>query len=59
MDEVVGIRAFRPALRGLIELVGEDADGNGIEMFLALKKPALFSQYRRAAETRCSSASTA
>jgi len=27
MDEVVGIRAFGPAPRGLIELVGEDADG--------------------------------
>jgi len=27
MDEVAGIRAFGPAARGLIELVGEDADG--------------------------------
>ena len=27
VDEVVGIRAFGPASRGLVELVGEDADG--------------------------------
>ena len=27
MDEVAGIRALGPAPRGLIELVGEDADG--------------------------------
>src|SRR5215472_9543821 len=27
VDEVLGIRALRPAARGLVELVGEDADG--------------------------------
>jgi len=27
VDEVVGVGALGPALRGLVELVGEDADG--------------------------------
>jgi hypothetical protein len=28
VDEVVGVGAFCPAVRGLVELVGEDADGD-------------------------------
>ena len=44
MDEVVGVRALCPALRGLVELVGKDADRKWIVMFLASKKSALFSQ---------------
>jgi hypothetical protein len=44
VDEVVGIRALCPALRGLLELVGKDADGERDGVFLASKKSALFSQ---------------
>src|ERR1700761_2034464 len=51
VDEVGGVGAFGPAARGLVQLVGEDADAKGSVMFLASKNWALFSQYRRAAET--------
>ena len=36
MDEVAGIRALGPAARGLVQLVGEDADG---ERFLIRRRP--------------------
>jgi len=47
VDEVVGVGALGPALRYLVQLVGEDADGNGMVMALASKKSAWLSQQRR------------
>jgi hypothetical protein len=57
-DEVVGVGAFGPAAGGLVQLVGNTLMAKGMVMALASKKSAVFSQERRAAETRCWSAST-
>ena len=47
-------------LRGtLLSSSGKTLMANGIEMFLASKKSALFSQYRRPEESPCSLASRA
>ena len=51
MDEVTGIGALGPAARGLKSSSGKTLMAYGMVMFLALKKSALFSQYRRPEET--------
>jgi hypothetical protein len=60
VDEVVGIRAFGPAARGLIELVGEDADGKRDSDGLGVEEVRVVLPVQAGPmKPRCSTASTA
>ena len=50
MDEV-GVRPLGPAARGLVLLRGKTLTATGMVTPFALKKPPLYSQYSRAADT--------